>query len=214
MDQGGGLHLASWLEAHPSARLVVVDTLATIRAPSRGRANLYQEEYDELRVLKRLADATRITLLVVHHLRKGLSDDPLDEVSGSTGLTGAADGVLVLQRQRGQANAFLRATGRDIEEHELAVSFDPSTGRWTTARTEPRVRPRSAPREELLRPLNASNGGVTPAEVSMQLQKSPVAVRKLLSEMAKAGEIGNPTRGLYTTLTPRAHVTHIANLAA
>lgn len=39
-----------------------------------------------------------VAIVLVHHVRKMDADDPLDTVSGTTGLTGAADTVLVLNR--------------------------------------------------------------------------------------------------------------------
>lgn len=57
------------------------------------------------------------------------ADDPFDMVSGTNGLTGAADTILVLRRQAG--NVTLYARGRDIEEQETACRFDKVTCRWT-----------------------------------------------------------------------------------
>ena len=68
-------------------------------------------------------------LLVVHHTRKLDSADFVDSVSGTQGLAGAADYVLVLKRQRHSTDATLAVTGRDVPEAEYApLSHD---GRWT-----------------------------------------------------------------------------------
>ena len=75
-----------------------------------------------------------MAILIVHHLRKLGAEDPLDQVSGSMGLTGGADGALVLNRERGRADAYLYVTGRDIEEEkELALSWDSTTATWKIA---------------------------------------------------------------------------------
>jgi hypothetical protein len=53
------------------------------------------------------------------------ADDPFDELSGTTGLLGAADTGMVLRRERGSKKATLYVTGRDLEEElELALLFD------------------------------------------------------------------------------------------
>jgi hypothetical protein len=215
LDLGGRQHIAAWLEAHPQARLVVVDTLALVRTPPRTRASLYQEDYDALRALKYLADARRISLLVVHHLRKGSAEDPLDEISGSTGLTGAADALLVLQRTRGQSEALLHVTGRDVEEQELPLRFDAESGRWSIRRARPPSAPPPQPRpatrraasvarSALLCVLEAAHGPLSPAQISAQTGKSPAAVRVLLSQMAQAGEIEHPARGQYCAMASTA----------
>src|SRR5712664_4962627 len=78
--------------------------------------------------LKRLADTYHVSILAVHHLRKTASTDVLDEITGSTGMTGAVDGTLILKRERGQMEESLFVTGRAIEhEQQLALSFDAAT---------------------------------------------------------------------------------------
>ena len=50
---------------------------------------------------------------------------------GATSKTAVADAVIGLYRKRGQRDATLKVTGRDIEERELSVDFDKSIGSWT-----------------------------------------------------------------------------------
>ena len=46
-------------------------------------------------------------------------DDPFNRLSGTNGLAGAADGTLILMRNKRQdGTATLYATGRDIEDVE------------------------------------------------------------------------------------------------
>ena len=65
-----------------------------------------------------------IAIVVVHHTRKASADDPLDRVSGTTGLTGAADSVITMSRSR-----VLEVRGRDIEETEYKLKHE--NGRHT-----------------------------------------------------------------------------------
>ena len=52
-------------------------------------------------------------------------------ISGTLGLSGATDTALILRRQLTSADGTLFVAGRDIEENEGALAFDPETGRWT-----------------------------------------------------------------------------------
>lgn len=122
--------VAEWLEGNPEARLVIVDVLAKIRPPASAGKNAYEEDYRILSQLKMLADRYRVAVVVVTHLRKMEAADVFDQVSGSTGLTGAADATLVLKRSRGEHEASLHVTGRDIVESEYAVTFDPQDCTW------------------------------------------------------------------------------------
>ena len=125
--------MEEYLQTHPDVRLVVIDTWARVspKAQHRQRSQ-YEDEYAALIPLKYLADTYRVSILAIHHLRKMRGDDVLDEITGSIGLTGAVDGALILKRERGQHEASLFVTGRDIEhEQQLALRFDAQTAMWT-----------------------------------------------------------------------------------
>lgn len=125
-------YLAGWLEANPQARLVIVDVLRKVRHLSDGRGNAYNEDYDSMGALKQLADKYGVAVIAVHHTRKMADDsDVFNEVSGSTGLTGAADAILIAKRARNTAEAVLHVTGRDINEQEYGLLWDSPTCTWS-----------------------------------------------------------------------------------
>lgn len=129
-DQGGVEAIAEWLATHRSARLVVVDTHARFRAQRRGRERGYADDVADLEPLQQLAIRHQVAIVVLHHLRKGGADDWIDTISGTLGLAGVADGLLGLFRARGESQATLKVTGRDVEEREFGLRFDPPTGTW------------------------------------------------------------------------------------
>jgi RecA-family ATPase len=124
--------LAGWLDANPNARLVIVDVLRKVRPLGDGRGNAYNEDYDSMGTLKGLADEYGVAIIAVHHTRKMADDsDVFNEVSGSTGLTGAADAILVAKRARNTSEAVLHVTGRDINEQEHGLIWHPDQCMWT-----------------------------------------------------------------------------------
>lgn len=135
-DQLGVSFLAEWaqtisqMEQQPA--LIVIDVWAKFRAPSNARGNAYEQDYNQLSEVKSMGDHFGTSILAVHHTRKGAAEDVFDEVSGTQGIAGAADGTLILARSRGQSDGTLAMTGRDIEEQTLAVSFDVNTFCWTS----------------------------------------------------------------------------------
>lgn len=130
MSQGGLQLLEQWLEEHPEAILVVIDTLQRFRGVPRGDGS-YANDYSELSALKRLADKFRVSFLVVHHTRKGVSEDPFHRVSGTQGITGSADTSLVLDRQHGKDTAQLYVTGRDVLEVTHDLVWDWTRCTWS-----------------------------------------------------------------------------------
>jgi hypothetical protein len=137
-----------------------------------------------------------------HHLREAESDDPLDMIHGSAGLTGGVDGALVVKRKRGQADAYLHVDGRDIENPtELALRFNPNTATWTIMGDAEEYR-LSERRRAIIRVLESADGPLSPKEITeifnaKGMNISYGAVRELLSQMVKDGQVKNLGRGQY-----------------
>jgi hypothetical protein len=111
-------------------RLIVIDVLAMFRPRSGNRDNLYEADYHAIQGLQALAGELNVAIAIVHHVRKSGSDvDPFEKVSGTLGLSGAADAVLIVDKD--SKGETLYGRGRDVEEIEKAVSFDRLTCRWT-----------------------------------------------------------------------------------
>ena len=62
--------------------------------------------------------------LVIHHLKKAMEGDWLNELSGSQGIAGAADTIFSLKRARTDKGGILHRTGRDVEEKDFAMELD------------------------------------------------------------------------------------------
>lgn len=218
LRQDGLLHLQQFIGQHPGTRLIIIDTLAKVRAPGNSDAGLYADDYAALSGLKALADAHGIAVLVVHHLNKRTpTDDPLDAVSGTTGLTGCADSVWVLRRERGRADANLLVTGRDFEERDLALQFDASLGLWCLLGSAEEYR-LTRERQAVLDALREFGEPVGPKELAEVLGQKPENVRFLLRRLCDEGAVRKTDRGRYTTtpvtpitpLTPLTPVTPVA----
>jgi len=124
IDNGEIPGLDKRIEEIPDLRLLIIDTLQLIRPAQSGKQKTqYGIDYEDINVIKKLADKYNISILPIHHLRKTQSEDIMDDISGTFGLTGAADGVLALKRQTSKADAELHITGRDIEPQDYALKF-------------------------------------------------------------------------------------------
>ena len=122
--------IEQFLTEHPDTKLVVIDTLQRVRSTGND-SNLYANDYQDIGLLKQLADRRHIAILLIHHLRKLHDDDPMNMISGSTGLSGAADSAFVLQKNARSANAAsLHCTGRDIPDRTLKLELDEDDHVW------------------------------------------------------------------------------------
>ena len=192
LDKGGLERFNDWISQTPDARLLIVDTLATVRPAAGGKDNQYQSDYHAIRGLHGLANETGIAILVVHHVRKMDADDPFDTVSGSTGLTGAADSTLVLTTT--SEGKVLYGRGRDLAEFDCAMDFDAETCRWSDL-----GRPCDVFGGETRRTIRdaLSEGLQTPKEIANHGDLDYDLCAKTLQRMAEGGEIEKGGRGRY-----------------
>lgn len=194
----GAVAIEDWISARPDARLVVIDVLTKLREATTGRDNAYSTDYQAIAMLK--PSRPGVTVLVVHHTRKAESDDPLDSVSGTLGIGGAADGVLVLKRARGESEAELHLIGRDLEdEGQFAVRFDRDSCRWQWMGEAWVVR-LTAERRQALELLSAQP--MKPSDLAKTLGKSLEASRVLIHRMAEDGIIDRGMDGRYRPVAP------------
>ena len=126
---GNGLEeqITDFLKEYPKTKLVIIDTLQKVRDSNggTGKTGMYGNDYDDISSIKRIADEYSIAIILVHHLRKLKDgDDPFNEVSGSTGIIGAADTNFILKRKRTKDTASLLVSGRDVEYQELTLQFN------------------------------------------------------------------------------------------
>jgi AAA domain-containing protein/IclR-like helix-turn-helix domain-containing protein len=188
LDEGGLELLDRWLGSHPNARLVMIDTLKRVRPRGRRDAGLYDQDYEALGPLADLAKKHGVCILVIHHTRKAGADDPLELVSGSFGLSGAVDSVLVLKRDRGRADAVLAIVDRDQGDQELALEWDAGTFTWTLLGDAEDYR-RSKERADIIELLRRASSPMQPKAIAEQLGRPRGAVRFLLHKMAASGEV-------------------------
>lgn len=124
---GSGLEhqIENFISEHPDTGLIVIDTLQKIRKTVSANVNPYAADYDDINALKQIADKYKIAIVLVHHLRKTSDSDPLNMISGTSGIAGGADTNFVLQKDKRTENtATLICTGRDIEGRELFLEFN------------------------------------------------------------------------------------------
>ena len=121
----GFAYLRRMIETH-RADLVIIDTWQCVRIPgAEKRLNAYQQEYRELTELRNeLIVSAGVSVLLTHHQKQMNGRDRIDALntlSGSAAIGGAADCVLLLNRDRGADTAFLEIHGRDVEDLSLGL---------------------------------------------------------------------------------------------
>lgn len=202
-DAGGLDDLTAWLDAHPGARLVIFDTWARVKPAGGGdRRSAYDEDEAAMRPLHDLAKSRPgVAFVVVHHIRKQEAADLFDTISGTMGLTGVVDSMMVLGRVGDSTQ--LAGRGRDLEDFERVVTRDKMTGGWIIGGDANAVASTSE-RQMILDALREDGQPMTPTAIAMEIGKTRSNVSHQLKGLLREGKVEKGKRGHWaiTTFTP------------
>lgn len=120
-------------------------------------------------------------------------------MSGTAGLTGAVDTIIVIERDN-QGMVF-DVRGRDIEANTLAVQFSKDTCRWTILGPAAE-RKRDDTQGKILEALRQADGPIGPKKVTEITGVTFENAKQSLSRMAKNAEITKVGHGKYTLSDP------------
>jgi AAA domain/NrS-1 polymerase HBD domain len=117
--------LEELMQDYPETQLISVDVLARVQKRQRsGNRNAYLEDYDSVTPLQRFALDHHIALVgVTHTNQKEVVTDKFHKITGTTGIIGCADTLLLLQRDRPEASGVLSVTGRDVGDAVYKAEF-------------------------------------------------------------------------------------------
>lgn len=131
-----------FLESHKGVKLVIVDTYGLIQGSRTAAQNIYRQEYAEISHLNSWARKKGFTLVLIHHQNK--QDDyanPVQGISGSTGITGGLQAYYILsKRDYTDTRTKLTIGGKEIAERDIFIQPESDNNR-TWVEVEPEDRP-------------------------------------------------------------------------
>jgi hypothetical protein len=204
---GEGLEadIGAWLDAHPDAAFVAIDTLGRVRPHTNGRRNAYEVDVEDLGRLQELFRDRRVALVIVHHSRKESNDDFLTTVSGTYGVTGTADSIVVVRRKRLEAFGTIVVTGRDIPEAEITASFDGML--WHEAPYS--LAQPSFERAEVYRTIE-TDGPIFAGAIATRLGLERTSVQHIVGRLVEKGSVARQRKGYVVVKPPTLDVSSLA----
>lgn len=132
MNEGFLVQLEELLKGLPNVRVVVIDTLQFIKYRQGKSESAYECDYRTGRDLKQFAEEHHLAIVVVTHTTKMIHlEDDMANVSGTNGVTGAADAVIVLNKnKRMDKEAKMFITGRKVRQTLHDIKFDDNACVW------------------------------------------------------------------------------------
>lgn len=205
-NEGGAAELEWWLDRHPDCHFVTIDTTAKVRDRNHGgNGFMYTVDYEAGSAIKEIADRRGISILLLHHANKKDCEggDILESVSGSTGVTGSVDHILLLKRNRLEPDGLMTLISRDHEDRQFAMTFE--DGLWTligdpedAAGDGWRGDGKSDARHEILSALRQEP--LKPAELATRIGKNATTTRRLLQKLSEAGQVTKRFDGKYSVV--------------
>lgn len=192
--------IRAWIEKNKEdARLVVIDTFVSFRGKASNKmTNEYERDSNDMELIQRLAGDFGIGIVIIHHLRKAIAEDDFDTISGTLGLTGKADTNLILKRTRGEADAVLMGTGRDLDEDiDIALKFDTSIASWVSLGNAGEYLI-SKEKKAIIDIISKSKDEpLSPKEIAETLGKRAYIIQTYLGRLMDDGLIVKTERGRY-----------------
>jgi AAA domain len=188
--------MREWIGRASKPRLIIIDILERIRQriSSKDKASQYSADYDALAALQELSAEAQLSILVLHHQRKLGADDLIDTLSGTLGLGGAVDAVLILGKDQ-QFGKYLYGRGRDLEEFGISIQQDAQC-RWQVL--GPRTGEQASPeRANIIAVLAKAGRPMNVKDISEAIGGKTENVKNLLKKLHSEGQVERVSWGWY-----------------
>lgn len=187
----GAEEVNRYLKEHPNVRYVVVDSLTKFRELPDRNTPPFMADYEAMQHLHAVVkDRDGCAIEVLHHTRKGKSEDPIDDISGTYGLTAGCDGYFVMRHC--ETGALLYAGGRMWDRDEGTFSLTRANQRWELGEVPDDLTDDQRYVMELLEKA----GGMGPSELAKARQVGRAAAYKMLVRLVDLGKV-SASRGVY-----------------
>ena len=175
--------LDRYLDKNPDVQLVVIDSLTRFRQLPDVRVPPFMADYNAVAMLQDCCKRhPGVCIDVIHHTRKAKSEDPIDDISGTYGLTAACDSYVVLRHHADGASMFIG--GRLWMREESSYIIKREGGGWAMLGVN-----LGLPDEQVqtLTLIKESAGGLGGAELGVKLNISTQAAWQRIDLLIEKG---------------------------
>lgn len=189
--------------------VVIVDTWGKVVSPTMRGETTYERDYRLSGQVATMVKAEPGSSVIINaHTRKQGAEDWVEMISGTLGISGGADTLMLLARKRGASEATLHVTGRDVEEADYALDGFP---RWAMAGGSMAAAATMAERMAqtsrlsdrsvaILDFVNAAGRPVMTAEVALAVGITTDSASTYLGRLNKSGSVLKLERGKWMSV--------------
>jgi len=186
-----------YLEKHPNIKVLIIDTYGRIKPRSNEKQSDggYLDETRIVGVLMLLLNYVDCIILV-HHSKKGKSEDWIDDVLGSTGLAAAADTIIRIHRDRGEIDSQIDITGKAIKEQTFKAKF--LDEKWEILGIQKDWSHLTPERKDIYEVFHSvENNKLRPQQVADRLDKERSNINNIMLTMTGKGQLERVKTGRY-----------------
>ncbi|MCL2174584.1 MAG: AAA family ATPase [Treponema sp.] len=188
-------NLRAFLKVNPQYKVIIIDTFQKMMGLTD--LNDYAKTVSGMSALKAIADDLNRAIIVIHHNRKSadFDGDHMESALGSTGINATADCTITMRRKRGDKQATMAVSGRDIEDTTFNLSWDKDCCSWTITSQE-ELKPSLPEAQKLIIDiLESEDRNWETSEIVKKTGKTNQAISNTLSKMKENDLILNPYHG-------------------
>ena len=181
--------------------LMIVDTLAHVRPePKSGKHKTsYDIDYQSLMPIHQFAHRKNMGIILVTHTRKSVdTENPFNQIQGSTGIQAGCDSLFMLTKNKSQGNYVdLHITGRRMQSKDITLELCQG-GIWKVIGEPDDFIEQSPESNEVLSVLARAKGDpLTPSEIAEELGIEVKTCQMRLKKLVGSGEAVKVGHGQY-----------------
>lgn len=193
-------------------KLVVIDTLGQSIDFMIYDSNIYLNDCQNMSRIKKIAEEQRVSLLIVHHEKKGDKLDIINASSGSNGITGTVDTLWRLKKvslTEGIINTdsysnnlrLLEVTGKDVISQTIPLEMQDETLLWKLCEEygDKQLELITTPEQKEVydKLLKNREEALRTGDIAKELNKQVSTVSQLLRKLQKKGMVNSPHFGYW-----------------
>ena len=185
VDEGGLDILRNSIKQFPDTRVIIIDTMHKFLSDKRSVSkNAYEIDTDRITPVAELATETGVCILLIHHTTKTKYSDPFDMLSGSIGVQGAVDDLMVMERD--QTGFKLSMRGRTLDDRAVILDRDSATYSWHYKGEASEVMPTNY-QQTVLDTLKAAGVAMSPTEIKKITGYYAKTIKRIIDKLCVEG---------------------------
>lgn len=198
LDKGCIEALTEYLRQRPTIKLIIIDILANIKGKKIKGEDAYDRDIATMKALWSFAHQNSVNIIVIHHLNKSKAEDIFQSISGTLGLNGGADTLVVLDQKAKDDPLRFAVKGREVGYEDKEVDFDYDMGTWDVMGNWDDDDGASSKSRDLIKAaLAGETKPLSPAQVAQKTGLKETTVRGTMRRMAKDKTIRRTEYGAY-----------------